>query len=730
MATLVLTTVGTLLGGPIGGAIGALAGRSVDGALFGGGRREGPRLKELAVTTSSYGQPIPRFHGRMRAGGTIVWATDLVERREKSGGKKGQPSVTSYSYTTSFAVVLSSRPIQGVGRIWADGNLLRGAGGDLKVAGSMRIHTGHGDQRPDPLIAAAEGSGCPAFRGCAYVVFEDLALGDFGNRIPALSFEIVADEGAMSLAGLTESVGDLVSGSTQPLVALAGFASEGGPFASTLSTIDALFPLSCDCGGSGLAITLAGDRPGPGARVLPAASRAWSDDDFGIDDGERSGREAGERSQIDALRYYDVARDFQPGIQRPARRAVAGQGRTVEFPGALAADGARGLAETAARRSAWGRDHVQWRMAELDPDLAPGNDVRIPGRSGVWRIESWEWRSRGIEVDLVRRNPSGGLPAQGDPGAIPLPDDALPGPTVLSVFEVPAAGLGAGEATLFAAATAASGGWSGAALYFDRAGELVPIGNIGRARATVGHLIEGLSGSAGLHFEPDASLRVDLASTKGSFTPASLSAIAQGANRLRVGGEIVQFAMAEQVSPSIWQLTGLLRGRGGTEPEAIAGHLAGTDIALIDDDLVALDSATVPSDPSTILAAIGLGDPEPVYARLANAGIARRPACPVHPRVRWSSSGNLSLAWTRRARGAWHWPDTVEVPLVEQEERYRIGLGPVDSPFAEWQTGSAELDLTAEVLEPLRTAYPGASLWVRQIGSFAQSVSLFLTTLR
>ena len=68
---------------------------------------QAPTASELKVTTSSYGQPIARHHGRMRAAGTIIWATDLVEHKDKKGGKKGQPSYTSYSYTTSFAVALS-----------------------------------------------------------------------------------------------------------------------------------------------------------------------------------------------------------------------------------------------------------------------------------------------------------------------------------------------------------------------------------------------------------------------------------------------------------------------------------------------------------------------------------------------------------------------------------------------------------------------------------------------
>ena len=142
MATLLLSALGTLVGGPLGGAIGALAGRQIDAAIIGGGTREGPRLKELPVTTSSYGTPLARHFGRVRAAGTIIWATELAEHKTKSGGGKGRPSTTTYSYSASFAVALSSRPILSLGRIWADGNLLRGAEGDLKSAGTLRIHAG------------------------------------------------------------------------------------------------------------------------------------------------------------------------------------------------------------------------------------------------------------------------------------------------------------------------------------------------------------------------------------------------------------------------------------------------------------------------------------------------------------------------------------------------------------------------------------------------------------
>ena len=214
MATIVLTVAGSLIGGPVGGAIGGLLGSVVDReVLFKPKGREGPRLSELRVQTSSYGTQIPKIFGTMRVAGSVIWATDLVEHRSTQSGGKGRPSTTNYSYTASFAVALSARPILGIGRIWADGKLLRGAAGDFKARTGFRLHPGSEDQVPDPLIAAAEGIGmAPAHRGIAYAVFEDLELGDFGNRIPSLSFEVIADAGPQAAGAIARTLaGDVLA---------------------------------------------------------------------------------------------------------------------------------------------------------------------------------------------------------------------------------------------------------------------------------------------------------------------------------------------------------------------------------------------------------------------------------------------------------------------------------------------------------------------------------------
>jgi len=722
MATLVFTAIGTAIGGPLGGAIGGLIGNQLDRAVFGGGRREGPRLKELAVTTSSYGTPIARHYGTMRAAGSIIWATDLVESSEKSGGK-GRPSTTSYSYSVSFAVALASRPILRLGRIWADGNLLRGEAGDLKTGGELRIYQGYGDQGPDPLIAADRGAECPAFRGLAYCVFESLQLADFGNRIPALTFEIVADDGEVTLTKLVEPLERPVEADAA-LAGLTGFSDEGGAIAGTLATIDDVYPLACNASGDRLSLRAADVAPTE-PPLLPEAAVDGAEESFGGLAGQSRRRQPDAQEVPDGLRYYDIGRDYQAGLQRADGRARPGRSRVVEFPGALAAATARDLANAAAERAGWARDTLAWRVAELDPALTPGTVVRVPGQSGRWRIDGWEWRERGVELELRRLARGAARQAAADPGEALSPPDLVATATELAAFELPWDGIGTGDARqVYAALSSASEGWTGAALYADQAGELVPLGTSGPARSVLGQTTTGLPPSPGMRFEADATVDIELASVDFALTTATPEALAAGANRVLIGGELLQFAEAVPLGGTNWRLRGLLRGRGGTEASAQSGQAAGATFVLLDGTPLLVDAGKLGS--ATNLAAIGLADSEPVTDPIADAGRTLRPLTPVHPRQQATPDGGLLLQWTRRARGAWGWPDGVETPLNEQVEAYLVELGSTGQPILCWELGRAELELSAATVAQLSADHSGQSLWVRQVGSFAVSEPLLL----
>ena len=729
MATLVFTAIGTAIGGPIGGAIGAFVGQQVDREIFAPPGREGPRLQELALTTSSYGTPIARHYGRMRSAGSIIWATDLRESRETSGGGKGKPKSTTYSYSTSFAVALSSRPIQGVGRIWADGDLLRGSAGDLKVAGSIRIHRGLRDQSPDPLLYAAEPDRCPAYRGCAYIVFEDLQLADFGNRIPGLAFEVIADDGTITLASMLDPLVDDVT-SDVILPAFAGYTIDATGVAGAIAAIDPVVPM--DIASSATGISLTGSRVDAADPVtLPEATAGWTDGDFGPQSGHSSGRDARTDKLPHALRYYDTERDYLPGLQRANPRSRPSNHRALEVPAALGAQSAFDLIDKAANRLAWRQDKLSWRVAELDPELMPGMIVKVPGRAGTWRIDSWEWRERGIDLELNRLPPvTVGSQGAADTGSPARPFDEILPPTWFEAFELPWDGFGSpDERRIYAAVSATNPSWSGATLYSDAGGELLPVQSTGRARSVAGTLVTPLPPSPAMVFQPTAALDVDLLAGDMAFMSAGVAALARGANRLLVGDEVLQFAEAVQIDGRRWRLVGLLRGRGGTEAEAQQGSPAGARVVAIDDTLVALETRNLVLDGPVALAAIGVADEEPVIAELTGAGNSRRPLSPVHPSVRIGPDGTMELCWTRRARGAWEWRDAVDTPLVEETESYRLGLGPVEAPFQTWVTTTNRLELAASTVASLAQQYPDEPLWVRQIGRFGVSRALLLTRL-
>ncbi|WP_183394453.1 baseplate multidomain protein megatron [Hansschlegelia beijingensis] len=208
MAVLALTAVGSAIGGALlpgglsflgaslsgaalGGALGGLAGAALDQSLLAPTHKaRGPRLTDLRITASTEGAPVMRVYGRMRIGGQVIWASRFRETSstESHGGKGGGPKVrtTTYAYSASFAVGLCEGPISAIGRIWADGEPLD------RGAHEIRLHRGTGDQQPDPKIVAVEGADfAPAYRGLAYLVFEELPLEAFGNRVPQITVEVI-----------------------------------------------------------------------------------------------------------------------------------------------------------------------------------------------------------------------------------------------------------------------------------------------------------------------------------------------------------------------------------------------------------------------------------------------------------------------------------------------------------------------------------------------------------
>lgn len=707
MATVMLMVAGSLIGGPVGGAVGALAGNVIDReVLLRPKGREGPRLTELRVQTSSYGTQIPKIFGTMRVAGSVIWATDLIEHRNSRSGGKGRPATTEYSYTASFAVALSARPILGVGRIWADGKLLRGAAGDFKTRTLFRLHPGSEEQAPDPLIAAIEGAAStPAHRGIAYAVFENLALGDFGNRIPSLTFEVIADPGPQPADAIVRALGGDLLDAPESLVPLAGFAASGASVRAAVETL---------AGAAGGWFRADGEKL---TLLSGSGSAAMALEDPGAGEGQTARRRdiaaADTAPRTVTLAYYEPARDYQAGVQRATRPGAGLRETRIDLAAAIDAAGAKTIAEAALLRLEVERERRTLALPWRSIAVRPGERVTIVDTPGIWRVDQWRLEAMVVLLECVAVAP--GTLATGASGGrvLPAPDLAT-GETRVHAFELPPLGALAAAPRLAIAAAGTGAGWRSAALLLseDDGASWSPIGATAPP-AVLGTIVTPPGAAPAALEDRRNRLVVELAHGGMLLHDADPAAMAAGVNLVMAGDELLQFARATPLGDRRWALDGLWRGRRGTEA-AIATQSAGDRFVLLDAGaLVTLDLPAATIGRRVRILAQGLDDAGATEA--AVSGISVAPPSPVHLDAVALAGGGVEIRWTRRSRSGWDWIDGVDAPLVEENERYQVTLALADGGARLVQTDAPRITLTAGERAMV------AAIQVRQIGALGLS---------
>ncbi len=161
-----------------------------------GNKAEGARLEDTKIMISTLGTPIPVGYGTTRMSGNMIWAEDIKEVKTKESVGKGGSKVTTFAYYRSFAIGLAEPAglTPRLLKIFADGKLIYDATGTgLFQKRNVRVtfYEGSETQDVDPIIEASVGTDdTPAFRGHCYAVFDELPMGDYGNRVPNLTFVI------------------------------------------------------------------------------------------------------------------------------------------------------------------------------------------------------------------------------------------------------------------------------------------------------------------------------------------------------------------------------------------------------------------------------------------------------------------------------------------------------------------------------------------------------------
>jgi hypothetical protein len=196
-------------------AAGAAVGQTIGSMVF-QPRLNGPRLADTQIMNSTNGAPIPFGYGGFRIAGQVIWSSGIIEtetNQSQSGGKGfGSPTTTVYTYSINVAIAFCEGPAN-ITRLWGDSKLIydttskgavssdtldtglqntgKGDSGAQTTVVIPIIYPGSSTQMPDPTIQAAEGiDQTPAFRDLCYIVYNNLPLADFGNRLPNVRAEV------------------------------------------------------------------------------------------------------------------------------------------------------------------------------------------------------------------------------------------------------------------------------------------------------------------------------------------------------------------------------------------------------------------------------------------------------------------------------------------------------------------------------------------------------------
>jgi hypothetical protein len=146
--------------------------------------------------------------------------------------------------------------------------------------------------------------------------------------------------------------------------------------------------------------------------------------------------------------------------------------------------------------------------------------------------------------------------------------------------------------------------------------------------------------------------------------------------------EIVQFADAEQISPTQWQLSHLLRGRRGTEHLIGSSEAGDTFVMLSTGDLgrMPLQSTEIGATENYNAVSIGTGFSSGTQEAFVGHAMALTPFNPVDLKAILEINGDIRLSWTRRDRLGRTLMSGVDMPLSEATLAFQVDILEASSP--------------------------------------------------
>ncbi len=351
-----------------------------------------------------------------------------------------------------------------------------------------------------------------------------------------------------------------------------------------------------------------------------------------------------------------------------------------EVPLVLTQSEARGVVERWLSEARVARDTAKFALPPSQLAVRAGDVVRLPDKGALAEFRIDRVEQAGLQLlEAVRVEPEIYVPSDAVEAAIRPRSFVAPVPVFPVFLDLP---LLRGDEVPHAPHIAATARpWPGSvAVFGSSADDGYELNRLLSAPSVIGGTLSPLPAAKPGLVDRGAPLRVKL--VFGALSSAGMAEVLNGANAMAIGDgtpgnwEVFQFLNATLVGTKTYDLSDLLRGQAGTDAVM-------PDVWPEDSMVVLLDGAAQQIDLAASARGLarhyrigpaqrGYDDPSYVHRVEAFDGIGLRPYAPVHLRAGFSANGDLQVSWLRRTRidgDSWQ---SVEVPLGEDTELYRI----------------------------------------------------------
>ena len=377
------------------------------------------------------------------------------------------------------------------------------------------------------------------------------------------------------------------------------------------------------------------------------------------------------------LRYIDIDFDYQPGAQSSPRITTLSDSDVV-------VDVAIGFTASEALQKAWilqvaewnERERFQYKTTRKYLWVKPCDVMTVRGR--VIRVQKVTAAPNGVltwegvlhRPSLYTQNQTGSGSESWTP-----PTPATPRvSTQWALLDIPMVTDSNADLGFFdAMCRTAAGTWPGATMYYSVDDVTYTALNGSANEDIIGETTNLLGDFYGGNVVDETnSVTVELRSG-ATLSSCTLLQLLAGTNTIVIGDEILGYRTATLVATDTYTLTGLLRGRRGTE-SAMGTHVIGERVV---QSLVQVEQTVADVMTTRYFKAITYGDAlaSATAEQFSFMGITARPYSPVQLGGGVvNGSGDVSLTWIRRTRRGGAWMPFADAALGETSEAYVVQI--------------------------------------------------------